>query len=174
MKKIRTPAKAVLFTGILYNERVVLDTLIGSLRETFGPILLKSEAFSFTETDYYKREMGDLTRLWLGFDRFIEQDEIVDIKILCNRLEADRYSTRNKRDVNLDPGYLTRGKVVLATTKDNQHRLYLSKNIYGEVTLRYKNGSYIPWEWTYRDYKRNEAMHFFIQLRSVYTALLEK
>ena len=49
-------------------------------------------------------------------------------------------------------------------------RLYLSKNIYGEVTLRYKKGTYSPWEWTYSDYKKDEAVQFFIQLRSLYTA----
>ena len=159
----------MLFTGLLYNRRVVLDELIDGLEKTFGPVLLKSEAFPFRETDYYQEEMGDLTRIWVGYDLFIEQDDIVDIKILCNRIEDEHYSADGKRDANIDPGYLTRGKVVLATTKNNQHRIYLSKHIYGEVTLRYKNGSYIPWEWTYRDYKRDEAVRFFIQLRSIYT-----
>jgi hypothetical protein len=69
--------------------------------------------------------------------------------------------------VNLDPGYITLGKVVLASTKNNQHRLYLGRGIFGEVTLRYRKKRYEPWEWTFADYKTETAVSFFIQLRKI-------
>ena len=39
------------------------------------------------------------------------------------------------RPLNLDPGYLTLAKLVLASTKDGSHRIYLGEGIYAEVTL---------------------------------------
>jgi hypothetical protein len=44
------------------------------------------------------------------------------------------------RPLNLDPGYLTEAKLVLATTKDRNHRLYLDRGIFAEVTLCYQRG----------------------------------
>ena len=154
--------------GILYAPNVALPELIQAISECFGNIVLQSESFLFRETDYYHAEMGEnLSRIWIGFDRFVEPEKLVDIKHECNSMELNRYSLSGKRQVNLDPGYITLGKVVLASTKNNQHRLYLGKGIFGEVTLRYSKKRFQPWEWTYADYKREEAMQFFIQLRNI-------
>src|SRR5205814_10084035 len=57
------------------------------------------------------------------------------------------------RPLNLDPGLLTLGKFLLATTKDQAHRVYLGQGIYAEVTLRFEAGEYVPWPWTYADYR---------------------
>ncbi|MFN3467301.1 MAG: DUF4416 family protein, partial [Candidatus Brocadiales bacterium] len=46
------------------------------------------------------------------------------------------------RPVNIDPGYLTSSKLVLASTNDYSHRIYLKKGIYAEVTLRYVKGAF--------------------------------
>ncbi len=49
------------------------------------------------------------------------------------------------RPVNIDPGYLNLGKFLLATTKDQAHRVYLRDGVYAEVTLRYQAGAFEPW-----------------------------
>jgi hypothetical protein len=67
--------------------------------------------------------------------------------------------------VNIDPGYLTLSKVVLATTKDYSHRLYLRDGIYAEVTLHYEAGAWRPWPWTYRDYASGQYLDFFERVR---------
>ncbi len=171
MGQIIQPKKAILFTGILHNDSVNRDFIYDVLENNLGKIILESPTFSFSETNYYCDEMGPvLNRIWVGFDNLIEQDQIVDIKLQCNELELKQFAGNGKRNANIDPGYLTRAKVVLATTKNNQHRLYLTKSIYGEVTLRFKNKTYKPWEWTYPDYCRGEAITFFSQLRSIYCA----
>jgi hypothetical protein len=175
MGQVQKPTKAILFCGLLYNRNVDFDVLCRDFEEIFGRIILKSDSFPFHETDYYRNEMGeDLTRVWLAFDRLIEPDVIVDIKLHCNQIETARSSSSGKRRVNIDPGYLTLGKVVLATTKNNQQRLYLGGGIYGEVTLRYVHKGYKPWEWTYSDYRRSEALNFFIQLRTILKHLLRE
>jgi hypothetical protein len=169
MRPIEQPKKAILFSGILHNQEVDHQVIHDILEKKLGKIIIESRTFSFSETHYYCVEMGPvLYRFWVGFDNLIEQDQIADIKLQCNELELDQFSSDGKRNANIDPGYLTRGKVVLATTKNNQHRLYLKKSIYGEVTLRFKNKSYRPWEWTFPDYCRDEATLFFSRLRSIY------
>ena len=173
MGKPHHPQKALLVAGILYSDRIDSPILFNCLEDAFGPIALRSASFPFLETDYYREEMGDaITREWVAFDRCVEQDEIVEVKKRSNQIESRRFSRGTNRLVNIDPGYLTFGKVVLATTKDNQHRLYLREGIYAEVTLRYRRGGYEPWEWTFRDYRRQEALQFFNQARSIYRDMI--
>jgi hypothetical protein len=74
----------------------------------------------------------------------------------------------DRRTVNLDPGYLCAGKLVLATTKNQQHRLYLGQGIYGEVALRFRAGAWQPWEWTYPDYRSPEYAQVFAEIRRLF------
>jgi len=171
MGTVKPPLKAILFTGLLFNKTVEPDHIYEILEKEFGRIILKSSPFIFKETDYYKNEMGpDLTRVFAAFDIFIEGDSIADIKIKTNRIEETIFSTNRKRTVNIDPGYVTSAKVVLATTKNFQHRIYLKKGIFAEITLRYRGKSYEPWEWTFKDYRLKESIDFFNSLRAVYRA----
>ena len=71
------------------------------------------------------------------------------------------------RPLNLDPGYLTLGKLVLASTKDFAHRIYLSRGIYAEVTLYYRHGRWEHHQFTFADYRREDYQHFFSQCRDV-------
>jgi uncharacterized protein DUF4416 len=73
-----------------------------------------------------------------------------------------------QRRINLDPGYIDLAKLVLATTKDQQHRLYLGQGIYAEVTLRFTGGRFVPWDWTYPDYRTAEYLAFFDAVRQRY------
>ena len=74
--------------------------------------------------------------------------------------------------MNIDPGYLTAARVVLASTKDFAHRLYLGKGIYGEVTLLYQKKDFQALPWTYPDYRSEAYRQFFRELRRVYMAQL--
>ncbi len=169
MGTVKKPLKAVLFTGLIYNKSVNPESIYKLLGEEFGPICLISQTFSFVETDYYKNEMGDeLKRVYIAFNKLIHMDQIPDIKLRTNQIETEIFSGHGKRTVNIDPGYLTSSKVVLATTKNFQHRIYLNTGIYAEVTLRYRKNSFTPWEWTYNDYRRNESIEFFNKLRTHY------
>ncbi len=173
MGNITIPHKVMLFTGLLYNNSVKQCFIIDLLAGMFGDIIYTSKKFIFTETDYYEKEMGaELGRFYIAFDKLIEIEEIADIKIKTNDIEKNIFSHNGKRNVNIDPGYLTGAKVVLVTTKNFQHRIYLRKGIYAEVTLRYQKGTFTPWEWTYRDYRREESIDFFNKVRSLYKSKL--
>jgi hypothetical protein len=172
MGTVREPDPAMLFVGVLHHISVDRDRIFSILEREFGAPALISSIFEFTETAYYFDEMGSrLFRFWAGFRKLLDPGRFAEVKLRTNELES-RFSVNGRRRVNLDPGYLTLGKVVLASTKDNQHRVYLEKGIFAEVTLRYRKDSFEPWEWTYRDYRRQEAGRFFHDLRMEYRELL--
>ena len=139
------------------------------LAKIFGPVDFTSDIITFDQTSYYEKEMGrNLQRQFISFKRLILPAKLILIKRQANKLEFKLSQNRQHRAINLDPGYLEYGKLVLATTKDHQHRLYLGQGIFGEVTLRYTNGSFTPWEWTYPDYATQEYINIFNHIRKLY------
>jgi len=135
----------------------------------WGPIAVASPRLDFAETDYYQASMGTelLVELW-GFDRLMPCEELVDRKLQTNAWEAAYAKLGNSpeaRPLNLDPGYLMRGKFVLASTKDHSHRLYLGRGIFGEVTLGFQGGKWIERDWTYPNYRRPDYHQFLTACR---------
>ena len=77
-----------------------------------------------------------------------------------------------KRRFNLDPGLLTLGNFVLATGKNNAHRIYLAEGIFADLTLIFRSRSYRPLEWTYPDYADAELIGILNRLREMYKCRL--
>jgi hypothetical protein len=142
------------------------------LTRRFGPIGLASEPFAFTQTTYYEPTMGPgLTKRLLAFHDLVSPDYLPEAKLLTNALEAELASAELypvPRPLNLDPGLLTLGKFLLATTKDQAHRIYLRDGIFAEVTLRFEAGAFVPWPWTYADYRQESVRAFLVQAREFY------
>jgi len=171
MGKPSIPEKVKLFTGIITREEHInfLNAILKPLGEIedSSPVLL---LMSFSQ--YYSKEMGSgLKRLWVSFRGTIAPESIVDLKLISNEIEH-KYSVEGKRTINIDPGYVSLTNLVLVTTKNYSHRIYLGKGIYGEVTLIYrKKEGFVPLQWTYPDYKTKVALDFFNRVR---TRLLEE
>ena len=70
--------------------------------------------------------------------------------------------------MNIDPGYLTQAKLVLASTKDHAHRIYLDRGIFAEVTLFYKDRHWQHRDWTFPDYRRADYHAFFDECRQFF------
>ena len=172
MGEVKQPQSVKVFVGILTAMPPALTELRGSLEEQFGPADCESELLEFAYTDYYEPEMGaGLKRKFWGFSRLAVPDALVDLKLFTNRLEQT-LAVNGKRTVNMDPGYLTAARVVLASTKDFAHRLYLGKGIYGEVTLLYQKKDFRALPWTYPDYRSEAYLQYFRELRKLYVAQL--
>ncbi len=138
------------------------------LVERFGPVDLEAGPWPFTLTDYYAEEMGEeLSRWFVSFPQLIGQHEIGGIKHATNHIEAEIAAGDwpVPRAVNLDPGYVTQGKLVLATTKDHAHRIAVSKDMYAQVTLTFTAGRFESCPWTYRDYRQESYIEFFTRVR---------
>lgn len=173
MGTVHPPAQVKLFCALLVAPALPLDEIETVLAETYGTIGLRSTPTPFTQTTYYEREMGpNLTRRYVAFDPLISIATLAAVKHTTNRLEARWSTPHGQRRVNIDPGYLDLAKVVLASTKDHSHRLYIGDGIFAEVTLRYRQHAFQPWEWTYPDYRVPTTLAFFNQLRDVYKCQL--
>ncbi len=170
MAEPRTPQPVKLFAGLLAGDTDILRRARQLLTKRFGPVDAESELWPFDQTDYYEDEMGPhLQRWFISFEPLIRADQLVSIKHETNALEREIaeqcLSPDIIRPVNIDPGYVDLTKLVLATTKDRGHRLYLSHGIYAEVTLQYTSGAWQTQPWTYPDYARPEVQAFFVRLR---------
>ena len=109
-----------------------------------------------------------LFRQFISFEELVGPDKIVHFKRKTNRMELAFSSERvgsPARNVNIDPGYIDTGKLVLASTKAQAHRIYIGQGVYAEVTLLYHHGSYHPFIYTYEDYRGPCTIGFFIQVR---------
>jgi len=165
MGKIREVSPAALIAGITFSDSDLLGQALKSLEDEFGPIKMKSPFFDFTMTDYYTAEMGEkLKKIFCCFNNPIEPGTLPDIKLITNNIEL-RFAKGDEgnplRTVNIDPGYVTLSKLILASTKDYSHRIFIGKGIYAETTLRFMYGSFVPVDTTYPDYKIPLAIDFF-------------
>ncbi len=138
-------------------------------QETWGPIAKTSEPFAFEETDYYTESMGPGLKMSLiAFERLVDPGCLASTKTLTNRWEEEYRQSSDwpeERPLNLDPGYLTEAKLVLASTKDHRHRIYLSDGIFAEVTLFYRHRKWQSSQWTYPNYARDDYHAFFDECR---------
>jgi hypothetical protein len=172
MGELRSHPPVLLVVAAFSRHDAALLWARGKLQELYGPIALASELFPFQQTSYYESEMGPaLRKQFLAFRDLIAPERLAPIKLQTNRLEAALAEARlysEARPLNLDPGVLELGKFVLATTKDQAHRIYLSAGIFAEVTLRFQEGAFEPWPWTYADYRQAEVRAFLKEARGFY------
>ena len=170
MGKTRKYNPVKLIVGFIYKDEAVFAGAKNKLRRKFGSIDFQSPAIDFNYTDYYEPEMGKgLKRKFISFRRLIRPEGLYRVKLYTNRLES-RFLSGKSRLVNIDPGYVDMAKLVLASTKDYAHRVYLRKGILAEITLSYRNDSFSPNDWTYPDYRAAEYIAIFNQIRKLYAA----
>lgn len=171
MGKISEPHLVKLFMGMISSENPLFHTVIRQLTDAYGPVDLESPVWPWERSDYYQKEMGThLKRKFIFFERLIHPADISDIKLKTNELEQHFLNAEGGRRINLDPGYLDSAKLVLVSTKDYSHRIFLSDGIYGEVTLIYKNNAFQPLPFTYPDYGSDAYRELFHQARSLFRA----
>ncbi len=171
MGKVKEPLPVKLVVGMISGEESLFEQAEKKLTQEFGSIDFTRSPLPFNCTDYYKEKMQiNLKRKFIGFSSLINPAKIVEIKLFTNQLEENfLYPHSKQRRLNLDPGYITLAKLVLATSKNFQHRIYLGKGIYAEITLRYKRGKgFTCFEWTYPDYRSKEYIEIFNHLREIY------
>lgn len=157
-----------LVMGVLISRPEFLGDLRERLRSAWGEIDLASEPVPFDFTNYYDREMGTpIFRCFFSFAELVSPEDLGEIKRRTNDLEA-LYVRDGGRRVNLDPGVLSLSKFILATTKNNAHRIPLNGGIYGELTLQFREGDFHPLEWTYPDFAGRANRDLLVRVREMY------
>jgi len=187
MGKIKPSQKVKVICGILLSEKWVLEKFAQTDILQTIPLLnnkivtelnsnklqlqlsvdLQSSIINFNFTDYYKNELGEnVLRYWISFSPNVSLENLWKIKIVTNNIENTFFSDEKYlRKVNIDPGYVEGSKLVLFTTKNYSHRIYLAEGIYAENTLIYFNNKFETFPWTYPDYKTQESIKFFSTVR---------
>ena len=166
MGTIRYPQPVMLFAAVFTPEESAFDWVRERAESQWGCLILESETFPFeTFTDYYAATMGTTLpkRLW-AFENLITPDALPKIKCLTNAWETEFKAASTglaERPLNIDPGYVDLGKLILASTKDHAHRIYLSEGIFAETTLMYTQKQWKPLPWTYPDYQ-SIGYHLFL------------
>ena len=166
----RTARPVRAFCSIISGDRDTIRRTRQRLTRIFGPTALESPIMPFNHTTYYEAEMGgELLNEFVLFENPIGPDALVDLKLNTNELEREfsRQVLSINRPVNIDPGYLDHTKLVLATTKDRPHRVYLARGIYAEVTLHFQFGAWQHSAWTYASYRTPEALEFMNAARAL-------
>lgn len=170
MGKAEVFEKEKLIMGIIFGSDELYEKAISILTEKFGKIDFMTEEFSFSEefSNYYDEEIGgEARRRILSFETLVSPDRQAEIKTYTNALEAE-FSEGENRKINLDPGFLSHGRLLLATTKKTGFRIPLSDGIYTELTLFYARGAWQKLPWTYRDYQSERVQNFLTTVRKKY------
>ena len=174
MSHPQEPDHVKLISSLFSPEKDLIDRVIGDLEHLFGPVDCIGPACFFNRTKYYAREMGwPLHRRFISFDKLAPPDHLPAIKLETIGIEG-RYLRDGKRLVNIDPGYISPERLILATGKNYVHRVYLSKGIYADLTLIFQRGSFRPLKWTYPDYAEAETISFFNGIRKQYMEQLRR
>ncbi len=173
MGKISAPLPVKLVMPMLSNRPELFGLAEAALVARFGPVDYHSPRLPFAHTNYYEAEFGkDLQRQFLCFETLVDPGQLAEIKVLTNTLE-EGWSEEGQRRINLDPGYLSQAKLVLATTKDHAHRIYIGHGIYAEVTLAYRDKGFRAGPWTYPDYRSESYWQILCTMRGIYVAQLK-
>jgi Domain of unknown function (DUF4416) len=168
MSSPRESEPVKLIASLFSPEKDLVDSLVDELPGLFGPVDWISKACFFDRTRYYEREMGwPLHRRFVSFERLVRPEELVSIKLRTNECEM-KYMKGETRRINIDPGYITAERLVLATGKNYVHRIYLSRGVYADLTLVFHKGHFEPLPWTYRDYAEPWIREEFRRVRETY------
>ncbi len=157
-----------LLVAILWSDLTLLQNALAQIQDRWGALDFSGQDRPFDVTDYYQAEMGlDIRRRLVSFSELIAPEDIVAAKLNGNDIEAN-LSTKQRRRVNLDVGYLDHSKFVLASCKFAGQKIHLGRGVYADLMARYQAGRYRPFEWTFPDFRDGRYDSDLNQIRRTY------
>jgi len=178
MWEIEKPKPVKLIIAVMATDRKCLNVALDAIVAEFGTTDLVSDVWPFDQTDYYKDQTGPhILKQFASIDKLIDPGELARIKHRTNQIEQSLAQLLHPagvvwpRPINLDPGIIEPSKLVLASTKNYSHRIYIGEQMYAEVTLTFHKGKWQPFPYTYPDYKQPAYHEFFSKVR---TRLMEQ
>jgi hypothetical protein len=162
-----------LIIGVIYNDNEVFDAAMAMIFERFGESDGVCEVFSFSDkfSYYYDSELGGkgISRIY-SFEKLVDPSLQAEIKEFTNDVEKMFSDHLGNRKINLDPGFINHGRLMLATTKETGFRIPLERGIYTELTLFWARGAWQKFPWSYRDYQSERVQSFLTKVRKKYLA----
>jgi hypothetical protein len=143
------------------------------LESHFGRTDLSSGLYPFDLSDYYEAEMGlGLTRQWFSFKVLRDASLLAEWKLICTDIEEQYLDNRSRRTVNIDPGYLDYGKLVLASFKNAPDKIYMGKGVWAHTCLRYGHGRFTAPDHSFPDFIDGRFNDFMLEVRHGYRRIL--
>lgn len=145
-----------LLFGIMYNDKEKYNQVLNELTKKYGELEKTGKEYDFTKfTNYYEKEMGkNITKILIFFKKTIKETDLIEIKNHITELEK-KYFINNKRTVNIDPGYISDKRIVLASYKQKDFKKDLGQGVYAHEIISFKNGNKITYWHTFSDYINN-------------------
>lgn len=167
------PFPVMPMVSIIYSPDQPLQTSCADLAGHFGVPELRSAPYPFDLSDYYRGEMGGgLSRIWLAFRGLADPSLLTEWKHLCFSVEEACASPGGKRTVNIDPGYLDYGKLVLASFKEAPDKIYMGRGVWAHTCLRYGHGGFTAPDHSFPDFRDGRFDEFMLEARRRYRRLL--
>lgn len=168
MSTPRPPKPVKLVASFIAGSVSLMDNTMKLMANLWGEMDFASAVMDFDQTDYYNAEMGSpLVRRFISFERLLDPGLLPEIKHATNKIEEE-LKMESRRSVNIDPGYISAERLVLATGKNYTHRIYLSNGIYADLTLIFRKKRFEVLPWTYPDYGSEKVKTIFEQIRRKY------
>lgn len=153
---------------VLWAESAALERALARLVDLWGPIDHMGEDHLFDRTEFYRDEMGaDLRRRVISHGPLVDPGFLPEAKLATNDIERE-VSGGPARRVNIDIGYLDHAKIVLASLKPAGQKIPLVRGVYADLTARFVDGNYRPFEWTFPDLRDGRHDADFLAIREVY------
>ncbi len=153
-----------LIIAIMYSNKETYNKVKSILKEKFKEIKRESPEYDFEQfTNYYEKEMGkNLVKRFIIFNKPIEKKDLIKIKQQTTDIEKE-FSQNNKRTINLDPGYVNKDELVLASFKTGtNYKEDLGQGVYAHKVLEFKNNKAEIFWHTFPDYRVKENQEFFM------------
>ena len=169
MSRLQDPLPVKPVAALFSAHRDLLTQAARKLEEKVGLMDYISPEFIFDQSEYYREEMGwPLIKRFFAGRELMDPGELVPLKVFTASLEEEFLDSGSKRQVNIDPGYISTERLVLATGKNNVQRIYLGRGVWGDLTLIFERGAFKALPWTYADYASEEVRSVMADIRKKY------
>lgn len=177
MARIQKPPAGRLVVSVIYSSMDALADGLKALERKYGRVQCETLEIPCSDQKYYGEEMGEnLLRRLFSFSKTIKGHELPQVKSVLHKMEtrfADQVNQYLFRSVNLDPGILTPGNLVMCGHRELNHRIYLGDGVYSELTLIHSGGEFNRLPWTNSDFCHDEAIDMFNRLRDSFELVEE-
>jgi hypothetical protein len=112
-----------------------------------------------------------LFRWWAYREDLADPSNLTDWKTTCETIEETLADPEGNRTVNIDPGYLNYGLLVLGSHKGHHQKIYLGDGVYADPVLEYVDGSYRPFHWSFPDFQDDRYYDLLEDIRGTYKYL---
>ncbi len=167
-ERVERPNGAVFFSIVSYNEEEVLFKAKKKIEK-----ISSGSNFSSNELQPWKTLKNELpsstesfhSRIF-SYSQKIHRDEIPVLKLNCIKIAE----SLQKEDSSLKiiPGYLTEHNLIITSSFDDFHKIYLFKGIFAEIIYKFEKNKFHTYPSCPSYFSNKEVIYFFNQIRNFY------